>query len=157
MLEFAHALTGATIAAQIPNPAISLPLAFLSHFAVDLLPHWNPDLKQKKKKEGLFYLPTPTIIFILLDSLLGLALGLYIALKALPEINRALLALAGAFLAVLPDLAEAPYLFLNLKSKLVNRLITFQKSHQWKVAFLPGIIIQALYATLLLLLNRSLF
>lgn len=36
-----HAITGAIIAMAIDKPAIALPLAFLSHFAQDTIPHFG--------------------------------------------------------------------------------------------------------------------
>lgn len=46
MLYTPHFLTGAAIVSLIPNPLIGLPLAFLSHVALDLTPHNDFDLKQ---------------------------------------------------------------------------------------------------------------
>lgn len=37
-----HALAGALIAMAVKKPELALPLAFLSHFALDALPHYNP-------------------------------------------------------------------------------------------------------------------
>jgi len=40
-----HVLTGMVIASAIPNPAIALPAALLSHFLMDALPHYtDPDI-----------------------------------------------------------------------------------------------------------------
>jgi hypothetical protein len=103
-----------------------------------------------QKKQGPFYLPLPTVFFITIDSLVGLFLGSFLAFRALPDFDRTLLILGGAFLAVLPDLAEAPYLLLGYKSRLASRLIAFQKKHQWKISFLPGLLLQIFYASLLL-------
>ena len=150
MLELTHALTGATLVTKIQNPWLSLPLCFFSHFLVDLLPHWNPSLKMTKKRQGLFYLPPATVTLIVIDCLIGLFLGLFLAFRALPDFNRALIMVAGAFLAILPDLAEAPYFFLGQKGQLARRLITFQQKHQWNVPFLPGLLFQAFYVSLLL-------
>lgn len=36
-----HALTGALIGLSISNPAVAMPLAFLSHFACDAIPHYD--------------------------------------------------------------------------------------------------------------------
>lgn len=36
-----HMLTGAVIALTVHHPAIAIPLAFLSHFALDALPHYG--------------------------------------------------------------------------------------------------------------------
>src|SRR5690242_2115662 len=37
-----HALSGAVIALAVKNPVLAIPLAFVSHFVLDLLPHYNP-------------------------------------------------------------------------------------------------------------------
>lgn len=37
-----HALTGAVIALAIDKPLLAIPLALLSHFALDIIPHYNP-------------------------------------------------------------------------------------------------------------------
>lgn len=36
-----HAIVGALLALQFKDPAIGLPVAFLSHFLFDLVPHWD--------------------------------------------------------------------------------------------------------------------
>jgi hypothetical protein len=36
-----HALTGVVVALVINQPALAIPLAFLSHFAVDVIPHFE--------------------------------------------------------------------------------------------------------------------
>jgi hypothetical protein len=38
-----HAVSGAVIAAIIPEAAVAIPLAFLSHFVLDSLPHFGAD------------------------------------------------------------------------------------------------------------------
>lgn len=41
-----HATTGAVIALAIKQPLLALPLAFLSHFVLDALPHFGVDYEQ---------------------------------------------------------------------------------------------------------------
>ncbi len=36
-----HALTGAAIALAVKQPALAIPLAFISHFALDAIPHFG--------------------------------------------------------------------------------------------------------------------
>ncbi len=150
MLESAHALTGAVIAYKIGNPLLALPLALLSHFLTDLLPHWNPEIYQEKKKRGSLSLKTTA--FIVLDCLIGLFLGSFLAFKAL-ETKKAVLVLAGSLLAILPDLAEAPFYFLGIKNKYLNRLLKFQGNHQWKASFWPGMIFQLWWVAFLLIIS----
>lgn len=148
MLEFTHAVTGATLTSIIPNPLVSLPLCFLSNIIIDLFPHWNPHLFSEKQEKGK--LSTKTILFLLCDSFLGLFLGLWIAAASYPDLKKVLIILLGSFLSVLADLIEAPYYLFNWQNKFVNKLISFQRSHQWNVSFWPGIIFQVSYTLLLL-------
>lgn len=148
MLEFSHSLAGAFIAYSIPNPVISLPAAFLSHFVLDLLPHWNPSLSDDKKRFGR--VSAQTFIIILVDCFIGLILGLALAYRKLPNINQSLIVIMGSFLGILPDLMEMPYYFLNIDSPFIKKLKKFQSTHQFKVSFWPGIITQILLAILLL-------
>lgn len=45
-----HATIGITIAKIIPNPWVSLPVAFFSHIIVDLYPEWYPSVSGIKNK-----------------------------------------------------------------------------------------------------------
>ncbi len=152
MLELAHALTGGVIAYKIGNPALSLPLALASHFAIDLLPHWNPHISTEKKKLG--FLSRKTTFFILADCLVGLTFGLFLAFKTLPDTKRMFFVLMGCFLAILPDLIEAPFFFFNKKGKFLKIFIKFQGRLQFNVGFWPGMLFQAFYVSVLLYLVR---
>lgn len=148
MLEFAHAITGATIVATIPNPAISLPLCLASNFLIDYLPHWNFHIYTEKEKNG--NLSKRTIAYLFVDSFIGLVFSLLIAASFLPDTQKAVLVILGTFLAVIGDLSEAPFYLFNWQNKQIAKLIKFQRAHQWNVSFWPGIIFQVLYATFLL-------
>ena len=41
MFASVHVVTGAAVASVVPNPLISVPLAFGSHFVLDSIPHWH--------------------------------------------------------------------------------------------------------------------
>lgn len=148
MLEFCHAITGAALASQIHSPLISLPLCLASNFVIDLLPHWNPHLFTEKKKYGR--LRPQTILILFGDSFFGLALSLWIAVSALPDTKKAIIILLGTLLAVSGDLIEAPFYFFNWRNKFIEKLIAFQRKHQWNVSFWPGMIFQIFYTVLLL-------
>lgn len=147
MIELAHAATGGLIAYKIGNPLLSLPLAFASHFLIDLLPHWNPHLGREKKKLGK--IKKETFLVVILDCLAGLAIGLYLASLVWPNAWQALFIIGGCFAGILPDLIEAPYYFFNWKSKLIKRMIVFQEAHHWNVPFLFGVIFQLAYVAFL--------
>jgi len=138
MLETPHALVGMTIAAMIPNPWVGLPLAFLSHFGVDMLPHWNwePDARPL------------SLLGIVLDLILLEILVVYLAFQSPLKLNLA----AGAFFAILPDLLEAPYIFFGFNNRWVKKLMRFQKGLQNRAPTLPGLLTQILLSALCLLI-----
>jgi hypothetical protein len=41
MTGFNHGMTGAAIALAVKQPALAVPLAFLSHFVTDMIPHFG--------------------------------------------------------------------------------------------------------------------
>lgn len=142
MVEFPHAVVGAAIATAIPNPLISLPLAFVSHFVLDLIPHWNPHIYTEIKKHGKI-LPK-TLVVIVVDSVLALAVGFWIATLALPDTNHAVTILFGALFAVIPDLAEIPYYFFRVKNKFFVRLVELEHKFQTNTSFIPGVLSQVM-------------
>jgi hypothetical protein len=128
MLETPHVFIGAAIASKIPNPFIAIPLAFASHFVLEMIPHWNPHLNTETEKFGKPTRRSTAITAV--DSTLALVSGSFIAFRALPDVGQAILVLACSFAAVLPDVLEGPYFFLNLRSTWVKKWIAFQKSLQ---------------------------
>ena len=140
MLETPHALVGMVVAAAIPNPWISLPLAFLSHFGVDMLPHWNwqPDARPLS-------LLGIVLDLILLEILIG-----YLAFRSPLQLNLA----GGAFFAILPDLLEAPHIFFGFNNKHLQKLCDFQKRIQNKIPVLPGIITQIILSVICFLILK---
>lgn len=140
VLETPHAIVGAAIASKIPNPFISLPLAFASHFVLDRIPHWNPHLNTELKNNGKVTEKSKKIIA--LDVVSALSIGISIAFMKLPDQNAAIYVLLGAFCAVLPDLVEGPYFFWNIRTKAIDRWLKFQKSIQNDTSALPGLAIQ---------------
>jgi hypothetical protein len=140
MLELPHAIVGATIATKVSNPFLSLPLAFLSHFLLDILPHWNPHIFTEMQASGK--ISKKSVVIIFLDALMALLFGLFLAFRFWPKIDRVTIILLGSFLAVAPDLIEAPYFFLRAKNEFLLKLIKFQNKVQWKTRPLVGIISQ---------------
>lgn len=143
MLETPHALLGAAIAVKLGNPALSIPLAFASHFILERVPHWNPHLNYETDKYGK---PTKkSTIIVIIDSSLALALGSAIALTQAPNTTMVIGTLLSAFSAVLPDLIEAPYFFLNMRNnKYIKRWIKFQKGIQVNAPPFWGLLTQVL-------------
>lgn len=99
MTSVTHMAAGMAMTQLVPNPLISLPLALSSHFILDAIPHndyiylYFGQNWQRMHESGLA------------NVLNGVALGLCVYL-AFHTLNP-FLALTGAFLGVLPDVASA--------------------------------------------------
>jgi hypothetical protein len=109
----AHSLIAAAIISKVGNPALGLPLVFVSHFVMDKVPHWDV-MTDKKKTRKQIMVGTVTDIFT------GFIAAFIFTAYARPEINPAYF-FSAVFVSQLPDLLEAPYLiprFSNPISKL---------------------------------------
>jgi hypothetical protein len=90
-----HALTGAIIGLAVTNPFIALPLAFMSHFLLDILPHFgykgNKGFQEALRHRNSKILPIVelALFVIILVLLLRSSVSMWVYLCAL--------------LAVLPD------------------------------------------------------
>lgn len=96
-----HGLAGALIGLAVTQPAIALPLAFASHFALDSVPHFGIQFYESEKKKKLFHR------YLLVDALLLsiLIISLYLA-------GAGWLVFACLFLAGCPDFVQAyKYIF----------------------------------------------
>lgn len=94
-----HALTGAAIASVIQQPWLALPLAFVSHFACDALPHFGLKAKNFFGSQIMYlYLAAEAIVLA----------GLVIFLLSQP-LSQPILLASCAFLAMSPDLAWLYY------------------------------------------------
>jgi len=95
-----HALTGAFIGLTVNEPWLAVPLAFLSHFACDAIPHHDPPGGEKR-------VTTKRFIFEYLVGGAALCLLLVIIL-AYTKPHNWLLACICAFIATSPDLFWIP-------------------------------------------------
>lgn len=119
MTATAHAIVGAAIATKFTNPAISLPLALVSHFVCDKVPHWDV-MTDKGKPRGRLYRE------LVLDYLLSLLVVLLYIVLFKPETNPVLI-FASVLVAQSPDWFEAPFLLLKLNFMGSQSFYRFQK------------------------------
>lgn len=121
-----HALTGALIGLTITNPALALPVAFLSHFVCDAIPHYDPPVTDKAERIGskrFFY------EFLLLGA--GLC-GLLVLVLALTRPRHWLLAAVCAFLATSPDLFSIRrFVYVKRTGNDLPRRSWFGRVHSW--------------------------
>ena len=142
VLETPHVIVGAAIATKVVNPALALPLAFASHFVLEKIPHWNPHLNTELIKHGR--ITNKSIKIVIVDSTISLIAGIYIASQVLPNYYHFLVILAACFFSSLPDLIEAPYFFLNVRNKYIEKWISIQKSIQVDTSKIPGLLTQVI-------------
>lgn len=105
MTTTSHALTGAMIAKVGKRPYLVIPLAFLSHFICDMIPHFGL---------GMTFGSPVMFIWLLCDGLTALGFAIFLLKKGVS--NPVLLACAG-FAAMSPDLA---WLYYGLQGNLHN-------------------------------------
>ncbi|EKE05866.1 MAG: hypothetical protein ACD_19C00176G0088 [uncultured bacterium] len=135
MLETPHVALGMAIAVAVPNPLISIPLAFASHFLLDTVPHWNPHINTEMKKYGK--LTNRTLRIIGIDIVLAIILTIFVA-KTNPYVYLA------SFMSILPDVAEGPYFLWGWRNKHLDAILRFQRSIQSNANVFWGLFTQIL-------------
>jgi hypothetical protein len=118
-----HVVAGALIAAAIPQAAIAIPLAFISHFVMDALPHYGDNDNHSWLNRNFKY--------VLGADLLFTAAFLFTLAVAQP-VGWILLAICG-LVAVSPDILWVPYFLADLKheQREHSRLAKVLKWIQW--------------------------
>lgn len=133
MFAASHALVGGAIVKMIPDPKISLPLAFLSHFFLDAIPHWDfitnlEDQERDYPPSVETLVPKSQRTAIIIKTVLEFSVGVGLSFYLFRSVNPVYLAL-GIIFAQLPDYLEAPYLF-------------------FKINFPPSVVIKKIQTTL---------
>ncbi|MFH1840566.1 MAG: hypothetical protein ABH807_00175 [Candidatus Shapirobacteria bacterium] len=152
MLELPHTLVGAVIATRISEPLVSLPLAFLSHFWLDVIPHWNPNLYTEKLVHGRPLKKSAELVAA--DTLVSLGAGSFFAWRFWPDWQRIIIIYLACFLAVVPDVIEGLYFFAGVNSRFLVWLVKFQRSIQGKAGKKLGLAIQLMTIILALVLLK---
>ncbi len=134
-----HALTGALIAMTIKQPALAIPLALLSHFLLDVIPHYNPpdvhrdnytshsDSWQRKMKDPYFKIIVGSDMVFLLVSLIFLP-------QAASDIVAPWITFTCMIAAIIPDFFGG-FQFINSivfrRQIAANRFDKFHVAIQW--------------------------
>ncbi|HEX5797174.1 MAG TPA: hypothetical protein VFX86_02175 [Candidatus Saccharimonadales bacterium] len=115
-----HALSGALIGLGITQPAVALPLAFVSHFVLDAIPHFGIRFYQSPKKRRFFH------IYLVIDAFL-----LAVIMTALYFAGAGWLVFVCLFLAGCPDFVQAyKYLFMEDFRRKPTHLHWFTRFHK---------------------------
>ena len=91
-----HALTGALVGLVVREPFVALPVAYLSHYLLDSLPHYAPNMPAARLFRSRFF-----ETMLVSDALFCVLL---VGILVLVQPEHWLLASACAFVATLPDM-----------------------------------------------------
>ena len=105
MTATAHALIGGAIAAAVPDPALGITLAAVSHPIADMIPHWDFGWGWKKKSKALLFF----------QSSFDLILGVVLTFLIFGHTVNNLYLLIIIFISESWDILQAPYWLLNWK------------------------------------------
>jgi hypothetical protein len=149
MTGFNHGMTGAAIALVVKQPALAIPFAFFSHFAIDMIPHFGLDEKE------LFKRRFNTILIV--DFLFALVL---MAVLAILFPYHMWLIWACMVAGASPDIMWAYHRLyvdhLKKRPRNLGLIARFHSKIQWSQT-LPGAYVEALWFLLLgsyILLSR---
>ena len=150
MLETPHVVVGAAIAVKVGRPELAIPLALISHFILDHIPHWNPSFFTETKKFG--HPARTSIYFSVAESFTALFLGVFIAYRMLPNFVLAITVIAASFASVASDVVKIPFFFWHSKNKWLSRWVDWERSIQvetdnvlWGVTTQIIVILASLY------------
>ncbi len=145
MLTTPHTATGIAIGVLLPNPVIALPLAFVSHFVLDQIPHWQETLYPYEPNRM-------TWIRVPIDLAVSVFLVTWAA-SLHPGLTGNIW--LSAFVANLPDFDSAVSLNRDfLKEKLVKRFWDWHNSIQRETSSWVGLLPQLAVLLLSIFLFR---
>jgi len=92
---------GAAIGKATGNVYVTIPVALISHYIIDVIPHYNPKPVKSYREKGLWEANKKDLLLKSLEPLIGIGLLSYLIYL---KYNSALVMITGAFFAWLPDL-----------------------------------------------------
>lgn len=148
MLTVFHAATGLGLASYIKQPGWLCVSAIAMHYILDALPHWDNILP---KSLACFFKPS----WLWVDFIL--ALTLTFGLPILASVERPWMYWLAGIISASPDgltfigkFLQVPFLEHVLGPS--SAYYRFNEAIQWKVAFWPGILSQAIVLVIMMFL-----
>lgn len=142
MTATAHALIGASLAVKVANPALGIPLAILSHFIADLVPHWDAGTNHKRKTK--LRLATEATF----DVLLGFAL-VFLLFRNHVNLNYLFVMVISA---QLPDWLKTPSDIFGLHVPPFSWIDWISHKTQWRLQLPWGLVTQIAVVGIILFL-----
>ncbi len=140
-----HALTGAVIAIATKRPELAIPTAFLSHFLVDMIPHFklNGSVTERHQKK-IFWVTQ------LSDLVLAAVLLVFVPLALKSSVSQWLV-FWSMLAAILPDFMWVYRLIGEVRTKIYKpggRFVKFHIKIQWSETQ-GGIFVEAFWFVLM--------
>jgi hypothetical protein len=121
-----HAITGAVMAVIVKQPWLAIPLAFLSHFAMDTIPHFGiatKDVFARNKNR--------TFLKILISDCFAAAILLIIVPWLLHDNYQWWAIFLCMFACMSPDLVWGIHFYQEVKNKIELSKGWFSNFHKW--------------------------
>jgi len=150
MLLTPHTLVGVAIATNISNPYIAIPIAFISHFLGDKVPHWDFYSNTKKEERVKGWRP----LAVMGDLAVGVAVGVTYTTYFLwvkQDLSLALVTFICGIASVLPDALSGLTIIGGKENKFLELLnnvqskMQFQAPLPWGILTQVGVILISLY------------
>ena len=121
-----HVMAGAIIAVAVQKPELAIPLAFISHFVLDALPHFGrvADNVFERNKNKLFR----TVVSI--DTVLSLSLLVLLPFLLHNKVDW-WVTFVCILAAVCPDFVWVYRFFGEIKSRNYKKIGWFSRFHKW--------------------------
>ena len=150
MLLIPHTIVGIAIASVVKT-SWALPLAFLSHFVIDAIPHWDsiagePEAERSPAAQRRF------LLLVAVDFLISLDIGLFFIWRALdgfgssPDICQAAIIFFSALLANVPDAILIPRALFGKKWGWLEAYYQLHAKPQTKLPLPWGVLTQVVAA-----------
>jgi hypothetical protein len=162
MVLSTHAVVGGALGRLLPGgPIIALAAGFVSHFLLDLIPHWDYQLDSVVKNGSAFgesrVLPGRLFWLDVAKVLLDLALGALVVWLFFSDPQAVLISVWwGAFGGVLPDGLQ--FLYLKFKPRVLLGLQHFHQfvhsNHDFRSRPVAGISYQVLIVAVAVLVGK---
>ena len=141
MLLTPHTLVGVAIATNISNPFLAIPLAFISHFLGDKVPHWDFYSNTKKEDRVTGWRP----LAVMGDLAIGVAVGVSYTTYFLwvkQDVALAISAFICGIASVLPDALSGLTIIGGKENKFLGILNKIQSKMQFQAPLPWGILTQ---------------
>ena len=148
MFYIVHVLLGALIGLHFNSLFLAVSTAFLSHFLLDMIPHWGLGFDKEYFRDYSKAKITRKIFFFgFFDAVLALFLIYFLYLR-FNNLN----VFFGCFASVLPDVLSLGYFTRIKKNRKYKGFLHFHNNIQREVGFLFGMVTQAVALLFLMLL-----